>query len=196
MNRIPLPPIGVEPEPSRQSRRTPEEPRRRRSIFAKLWGGVRWFGSTPALWLGTKNIRQGATLIGELASRVRARPRRDARFRTEKRGVFDLRATAFSYGITVAELERRLSARRRQTALTAYGLAGLGLLFFGVWLIQVLAAEDSGARLLLTIDFLPLCLLFALLAFYQALINFQIRAGRAASWREYLTIDSGFWPRP
>ena len=87
----------------------------------------------------------GRDLIAGLASRVRARPRRDARFRTEKQGAFDLRATAFSYGITVAELERRLSARRRQTALTAYGLAGLGLLFFGVWLIQVLAAEDSGA---------------------------------------------------
>jgi hypothetical protein len=48
---------------------------------------------------------------------------------------------------------------------------------------------------LLAFDFLPLCLLFVLLAFYQALVNFQIRVGRTAGWREFLTTENGFWPR-
>jgi hypothetical protein len=47
-----------------------------------------------------------------------------------------------------------------------------------------------------TADILPFCVLLALLAFYQALINFQIRVGRTAGWREYLMTDSGFWPHP
>ena len=196
MNQIPLHPLDREPEPLRQSRAMPEPPRPRRSIFGKLWGGVRWVGSTPALWFGTESVREGATVIAGLVGRVRARPRRDLRFRTDERGVFDLQATAFSCGISVAELERRLLLRRRQTALTAYVLAGFAVLFFGAWLSKVLAAEGTGQRVLLTVDLLPFCLLFALLAFYQALINFQIRTGRTAGWREYLTTDTGFWPRP
>ncbi|MEO8715009.1 MAG: hypothetical protein ABI369_08345 [Acetobacteraceae bacterium] len=194
MNEIPQSP--PDREPFRQSRQTPETPRQRRSIFGKAWRGVCWVGTTPVRWLGTRSIREGANLIADLASRVRVRSRRDQRFRTEEQGAFDLRATAFSYGITVPELERRLSARRRNTALIAYALGVLGLVFFGAWLLQIFAAKNTGRRMLLTIEFQPFCVLFALLAFYQALINFQIRAGRTASWREYLTTNSGFWPRP
>jgi len=196
MNHIPPPPRDSEPELLRQSRAMPDSPHPGRSIFGKLRGGVSWVGSTPGLWFGTEGVRAGAALIAGLARRVRVRPRRNPHFRTEERGVFDLRATAFSHGITVAEIERRLSVRRRQTAFSAYLLAGLALLFFGAWLSKVLAAEGTGQRVALTVDILPFCVLFALLAFYQALINFQIRAGRTAGWREYLMTDSGFWPRP
>jgi len=72
----------------------------------------------------------------------------------------------------------------------------LGVLFFSAWLLRVLAAEQPGPRVFLAIEFLPVCLMFLLLAFYQALINFQIRVGRTASWRDYLMTDAGFWPRP
>ena len=33
------------------------------------------------------------------------------------------------------------------------------------------------------------------LAFYNALINFQIRSGRRATWREYLLTNRGFLPQ-
>ena len=130
-----------------------------------------------------------------MAARVRSRPRRDPRFRTEERGVFDLRASAFSYGISVVELERRLAGRRRQPAFLSYAMWLLGTLFFGAWIVKVLHTPLTAGRLMLAFDFLPLCLLFVLLAFYQALMNYQIRVGRTASWREYLTTESGFWPR-
>lgn len=196
MSQIPLPPLDREPDPFRQSRAAPVAPPKSRSMFGKVFRGIYRLGSTPVHWFGTKHIRAGASLIEDLAGRMRARPRRDPRFRTEGRDAFDLCATAFSYGISVAELERRLSSRRRQTAFMAYTLAGLGLTFFVAWLWQVLAAEGSGRRLLLAADFLPFCLLFMLLAFYQALVNFQIRMRRTASWRDYLMTDCGFWPRP
>ena len=76
MNHIPPPPLDSEPEPLRQSRAMPDSPRPPRSIFAKLWGGVRWVGSTPALWFGTEGVREGAALIAGLARHVRAWPRR------------------------------------------------------------------------------------------------------------------------
>jgi hypothetical protein len=46
----------------------------------------------------------------------------------------------------------------------------------------------------MALEFLPFCALFYLLAFYNALLNFQMRIGRAASWREYLATSEPFWP--
>lgn len=195
MKRVPLPPLESEAERYPQSRAAPAAPRKRRSIFGRVFHSIYWLGSTPVQWFGTTSVRAGATLIEDLAGRMRARARRDPRFRTEERDAFDLRATAFSYGISVEELERRLSRRRRQTALMAYTLAALGLIFFVAWLLQVLAVNGAGRRLLLAVNVLPFCLLFVLLAFYQALVNFQIRMRRTTSWRDYLMTDCGFWPR-
>ena len=146
--------------------------------------------------MGVKSIRQGASFISDLAARTRAHSVRDARLKTENEGDFDLRATAFSMGMTVGQLERRLADRRRQTAMMAYLLGVLGLVAFAGWFFKVISTPMVAGRLVLAIDFLPLCALFVLLAFYQALVNYQIRTGRTASWREYLSTDRGFCPRP
>jgi hypothetical protein len=144
--------------------------------------------------MGVQNIRRGASFIGDLSGRIRTHSERDSRFKTVELGVFDLQATAFSYGISVNELERRLLARRKQTALAAYLMGGLGLAFLVTWFVKVLLIPPTGARLMLAFDFLPLCVLFELVAFYQALLNFQVRIGRSAGWWEYLTTERGFWP--
>jgi hypothetical protein len=171
-------------------------PGKRRSVVGKVFRGIGWLGSGPIHWMGVESIKRGGAFIGDLSDRLRARPRRDPRFWTEEAGKFDLRATAFSFGISVDELERRFVARRRQTAFLAYVLSVLASLFFGAWLVKVVHTPVTAGRLMLAFDFLPLCLLFVLLAFYQALVNYQIRVGRSVSWREYVTTDSGFWPRP
>ncbi len=168
---------------------------KRRSTFRRMLGGIGWLGATPVQWIGVKSIRSGASFIGDVTDRLRAQSRRDPRFKTAEGGTFDLRATAWSLGLTEAALQRRLDARRRQTALAAYVMAGLSVTFFGAWLLKVLYTPTTGGRLLLAFDLLPFCLLFVLLAFYQALVNFQVRVGRTAGWREYLTTEDGFLPR-
>ena len=120
---------------------------------------------------------------------------RDPRFKTEDEGDFDLRATAFSMGMTAGQLDRRLADRRRQTAMMAYLLGALGLIAFAGWCFKVISTPMATGRLVLAVDFLPLCALFLLLGFYQALVNYQIRVGRTAGWKEYLTTDQEFWPR-
>jgi hypothetical protein len=194
MNQIPLSPAGNPKDRPRAFSAGAPEPERR-SIFRTFFRGVGWLGSSPVHWLGMKSIRQGASFIGDTADRARARSSRDPRFKTAEAGTFDLPATAFGIGLTVSELEARLTARRRQTAVTSYILGVLAAVLLLLWLCKVVATPMAGGRLVLAIDFLPLCLLFVLLAFYQALINFQIRLGRTAGWREYLTTDDGFWPR-
>ena len=77
----------------------------------------------------------------------------------------------------------------------AYLLGALGLVAFMAWFLKVIATPMAAGRLVLAVDFLPLCILFVLLAFYQALVNYQARVGRTAGWREYITTNQGFWPR-
>ena len=60
---------------------------------------------------------------------------------------------------------------------------------------SALSAPLTGSRLIVALEFLPFCALFFLMAFHNALINFQIRMGRTAGWREYLTTDDQFFPR-
>ena len=75
------------------------------------------------------------------------------------------------------------------------GTFALACLFLIGWVHAALDTPLSLSRIMLAIDFLPFCALFFLIAFYNALINFQIRSGRRATWREYLLTDRGFLPQ-
>lgn len=169
--------------------------RKRRSWFRRTLGGVAWLSAAPVDWMGWRTISGGAALLGRLYQRTRASRRRDSRFKMGEGRAFDVAATAFAHGITQEELERRLGARRRQTATLAYGMFGLACMFVLAWVCVALRTASDGGRVVLLLEFLPFCLLFYLMSFYQALINFQIRTGRAAGWREYLSTDGGFLPR-
>ncbi|MBV9249704.1 MAG: hypothetical protein JO227_10735, partial [Acetobacteraceae bacterium] len=141
-------------------------------------------------------IREAAAFAGDMAASLRLQPHRDRRFHVSKDGTFDLVTTAFSYGVSTPELEQRLAARRRQTGLAAYALGGAGVVLFLLWLIAVLNTELTAGRVLVAVEFRPLCAMCVLLGFYQGLVNFQIRSGRAASWRDFLLTERDFWPRP
>ena len=169
-------------------------PGRRRSFVKRMFRGAGWLSAGPMDWAGTGRVRRGWSLIGDLATILRAGPGRDQRFKTEDCGVFDARATAFSYGLSVPQLEQRLLARRRQTARIAYTTFALGWLFLVGWLLRALGSPLTTTRVMSALYFLPFCGLFFLIAFHNALLNFQIRSGRLASWHEYLATSERFWP--
>ena len=139
MKQVPLPPLKrgtpLNSEPLPEGAATGAPPKKR-GIFRRTYRGAKWLAASPVQWAGVKSIRQGASFIGDLTARARARPMRDPRFKTEDEGDFDLRATAFSMGMTVGQLERRLADRRRQTAMMAYLLGVLGLIAFAGWLVR------------------------------------------------------------
>jgi hypothetical protein len=168
---------------------------RRRSRFRRALGGVGWLFQSPTEWLGWRSISKGAGAVGRLYRRTRASQKRDRRFKTQENYTFDLVGTAFAYGISTEELERRLAARRRQTALLSYVLFLMACAFVLAWVWVALRTVNGGGRVVLLLQFLPFCVLFYLMSFYQALINFQIRTARTANWREYLTTEDGFLPR-
>lgn len=197
--QIPLEFPERRPESSGGAQPRPESPegagRRRRSWFRRTLNGVAWLSAAPADWMGWRTISGGATLVGRLYASVRAGQRRDRRFKTGEGRAFDLPSTAFAYGISIEDLERRLAVRRRQTAALAYAMFGLACLFVLAWVCVALRVVSDGGRVALLLQFLPFCALFYLMSFYQALLNFQIRTGRAAGWREYLSTEEGFLPR-
>jgi len=172
-----------------------ERPRRRRGVFRRLIGGIGWLLSGPADWAGVKSIGRGAATIRGFAKLARSSDPRDARYRTREAGGFDLQATAFLQGVTVAQLEARLEARCRQTAWAAYASWALGCAFTLILLRTLLSLPWTPLRLVPVVCFVPFCLLLFLVGFYQALLNFQLRTGRPATWREYLRSGEGFWPR-
>jgi hypothetical protein len=178
----------------RSSEPPPEDRRKRRSFVATIFRGTGWLAAGPLDWAGTRRIRRGWSFIGDLVSILRRGPTRDTRFKTEDSGVFDVRATAFSYGMSVPELEARLRSRRLQTARIAYATFALAWLFLFGWIWHAVASPLSAMPMASALYFLPFCGLFFLIALYNALLNFQIRIGRLASWREYLATTEKFWP--
>jgi hypothetical protein len=187
----------VEPNGAVEDDRPEAAPARRERFrgLRRTARGVGWLFASPGEWFGLRSIRAGASSIGQTYQDIRRPRERDRRFRTYEDRSFDLTATAFSYGITVEELERRLAARQRQTAMLAYGLFGLGCFLLAAWLWVAVRTVTDGGRAVLLIQFLPFVALFLLMSFYQALINFQIRTGRAATWLDYIFTEKEFLPR-
>ena len=167
----------------------------RRSAFRRALGGIGWLAAAPVDWAGARSISRAASLIGGLARAMHVRPRLDPRFKVGDASGFDLMATAFSCGMTVPQLEARLATRRKETALVAYAMFALACLFLLAWVRAALSTRWTTSRMVLSAEFLPFCVLFFLIGFYNALLNFQIRTRRLATWREYMLTSESFWPR-
>jgi hypothetical protein len=179
----------------RDGRKSNNTSEKRRSPLGRMFRGLGWLSAGPVDWTGRRGISRGASFIRDLVLALRFGSHRDPRFRTSEDGGFDVEATAFLHGISVFELQRRLAVRRRQTARIAYATFALGCIFLTVWVCEALSSPWTAGRIILALQFLPFCALFFLLAFYNALLNFQLRIGRAASWREYLATREPFGPR-
>ena len=183
---IPLGDPGLSPPPQPTSKRW--------SVFRRAFRGAGWVGGSIPDWMGVRRISRSGAFIGHLLGLLRGGPRRDDRFKVGEGGRFNLPGAALAYGVSVSELEARLVAQRRRTARIAYAAFALACLFFAGWLWQALSSPWNAVRIASMVYFLPFCALLVLVGFYHALLNFQIRIGRMASWREYLATDEPFWP--
>jgi hypothetical protein len=167
----------------------------RPSFLRRNWRRARFVASGPIASIGVTEISGGARMIDGLLRLLRAGPPPDTRIKTMDGGSIDLEATAFSYGIKVEELEKRLEERRLQTARAAYATFGLGAISLLLWLYTALHMTISSARIFSAIEFLPFCALFFLLAFKSAWMNWQLRALRIGSAVAFLRTTEAFLPR-
>ena len=183
----------------KQTRGTPGDaglkPKAPTSMLGRAWRRTRFVAGGPIANIGLEDISSGARLIGQLAKQMRQRPLSDGRLKADEHGGIDLRATAFSYGISVEELLERMHERRRQTARSSYALFCLGGCFLVVWLWQAMHMPRSAARIVSALEFLPFCVLFLLVATKSAHSNWQLRTRRLGSLGDYLRTSDPFLPR-
>jgi hypothetical protein len=165
------------------------------SFLRRVWRRTRFVAGGPIAAIGTDEISQGARFIQKLGDVIRAGPVGDARPQREPDGAIDMVATALVYGITVEALFRRMQNGQRQTARAAYAAFGLGTAMLLVWVYEALHMTMAASRIIAAVEFVPVCLLFFLLAFKGAWMNWQIRTRQLGSAAEYLRTNAPFLPR-
>jgi hypothetical protein len=169
---------------------------RKRSLMRRLMRPVGWFAGGLTDWFGRKSVVTGAGLIGDAWKGARKTPQRDKRFKVDEHGGFDLAATAFSFGMCVEALERRLEERRRVTFMFSYGALLVAALSAIFWIHSAFDQPYTLARAMMVWEFLPFTCLSLLFAFHNALLNFQIRVRRCSNWRQFLSTEKeAFFPR-
>ena len=198
MRPIPLGPVRRPDETENDIETEPARPRRRPPPRGpgRVRRAARYLFSPLGVWAGSRAILSSATFIGETFSEVWIASRRDPRFRFRPNGEFDVEATAFFVGVTVAEVERRFAARQRQTAYTAYVCVGLAVVSCVGWIGRVFSINPDGGAMMQIVYAFGFGVICVLAAFYQSLVNYQLRSRRAVGWREYLLAERGFWPLP
>jgi hypothetical protein len=170
----------------RQSFGRPEDKSRGRKKRWGFWPGVRFLLSGPASTIGMDGIRESASVIGALTRRVRTGPQDDRRVHAYDDRSLDLEAMAYDAGISVARVRVLLGNRRRETKRLVFSYLAGAIAFFVLWIWQ--ASETSAyTRLPYVVVLLPICGLFCLSAFYNALVNWQCRTERLGTWREFLS---------
>jgi hypothetical protein len=172
-----------------------EDGRGKPSLFRRTWRRAKFVAGGPVANVGFQEISEGQHFIGGLWSVLRRGSPPDGRLKTDEDGSLDLRATAFSYGISVEALVERLRFRQAQTARAAYAMFGLGSASLVLWLYGALHMRMSSARLFAALEYLPFCTLFFLLAFKSAWLNWQLRTRRLGSAVAFMTTTEPFLPR-
>jgi hypothetical protein len=166
----------------------PAKPKRRsfRIVLNFVFGG-------PINAFNAANIAEGASTIEDLAMRIRRGPGADPRVRVRDDRTLDLQAMALKAGVSIADIEVLLWNKRRQTKRAVFCYAFGAISFFGLWLWEALSTPTY-ARLSYVIVLLTICGLFVLSAFYNTLLNWQIRTLRLGTWREFLSAEESWWP--
>lgn len=163
-------------------------PKRRpfRAALSFIFGG-------PISAFNAGNIAEGASAIGDLAARIRHGPGADPRVRIRDDRTLDLHETAFNARVPVSQVETMLWNRQQQTAKATYYYVLGAIGFFGLWVCEALSTP-AYARVPYVVILMMICGLFVLSAFYNALLNWQIRTLRLGTWREFLSTEESWWP--
>lgn len=163
--------------------------RRRRG----LWPALGFLVSGPIATFGVRNVVDGARTIEILAGQIKAENNRPSSVRLDDAGFFDLAGTAARTNTDVHQLEVLLRYRRMQTARATktYLIGGSGFLLF--WVYAGLIAP-GGASLGYILALIALATLFFIAAFYNALVNWQVRTHRLGSLQEFIATSETWWP--
>ena len=169
----------------------PQQPRKQRG---SLWRGVRLVLGAPVACFGYRQIADNADTIGKLIGDIRGGPGPDHRVRLAPDLTLDVAAMAWEAQVSPREIERQLGNRKHQTARATFlYLLGAGL-FVAYAFYHAIATFPIFPTLSYLLAMASICCCFCCMAFYNALVNWQIRTRRLGSAREFLNADETWWP--
>jgi hypothetical protein len=167
----------------------PEPPRRE----GRLRSGIKLVLPEFRRVLGVDQIVNCAALIGDLAGRPKAALGVDHPAPFHDGRCLDVEAMAASHGICVGEIHDLMLNRRRQTARSVFCHLCGGGGFLALWLVEAFRTP-AYTSVPYVLGLLALCSAFFLSAFYNALVNWQIRTLRLGTAAEFLRTDESWWP--
>ena len=157
-----------------------------------FWRGAH-FIAAPYVSAG-KDIRQGGLFIGDLWRVIRLRRKASRKIRLYSDKSFDILAMAFDANVAPAEIERRLFNRRIQTRRNTFSYLICGIILLAVWAWEISLKESTTISMLDMMGFLVVAGCFFIAAFFNALINWQVRTRRLGSVGEFLRLEASWWP--
>ncbi len=158
-----------------------------------LWGTLATLLRGPVDAFNPHQVAEGAQTIGRLAGVIRSGPQPDPRIRVEADHALDVPAIAFLAGVSETEIGRQLANRRRQSAIATYCYLIGGAGFFVAWVYEAML-QPGYASLACVLGLVGFCTVFCLAAFYNALVNWQVRTQRLGTAREFLATEDSWWP--
>ena len=174
---------------AKDAKALPDKPKRR-----TLWRGVRLALGAPAACFGARQIRENAAFISGLAWMIRTGPGADHQVRLRAGRNLDVLAMAWDSQVPPAEIMRQLDNRRRQSARSTLCYLAGAVLFLLVGFYHAAAALPALPSLSYVLAMGAISCCFFLLAFYNALVNWQVRTLRLGTAREFLDADESWWP--
>ena len=159
-----------------------------------LWRGVRLIVAAPLACFGYAQIADSASKIRGLVGVIHSGPQPDPHVRLAPDRSLDVTAMALAAQVSPAEIERQLENRRRQTTRATFlYLLGSGL-FVALAFYHAMVTLPALPTLSYLLTMISICCCFCSMAFYNALVNWQIRTRRLGSAREFLDTGETWWP--
>ena len=106
----------------------------------------------------------------------------------------DVVAMAITARVEPGEIERRLANRRRQAGRDAKWCLLGAIWFLALWFYEMLRSPTGFASLGYSMATIGTFVAFALMAFYNAMVNWQIRTHRLGTVSEFMKTRDGWWP--
>ena len=171
-----------------------ERKAKRRAWWVLLWRGPQFLIDLLIASSCARHIVANGRLIEALARDVGAGPRCDAQVYLLGDGRLDIIAMAIALRVGPDEIERGLAKRRQQTARDAKWCFFGAIWFLVLWLFETLRSLANFASLGYILALVGTCAVFTVIAFHNALINWQIRTRRLGTVREFLNTRDSWWP--
>ena len=157
------------------------------------WGVRKTLGA-PIACIGVEQIAENARLIRRLAQTIRTGPGPDPMVRVKPDRTLDVAVMSWEAQVPVTEIERLLANRRRQSRQATWSYLAGGTVFVVLGFIHAASLLPALPTLLYALSTAAICCCFFLMAFYNALINWQVRTRRLGTAHEFLDTDETWRP--